>query len=58
MTSGYMIKIYFRDGRIEEHYCDDYKKGNGLLTYFVRFGVDSGEHNIPYDLIEKYVVTR
>lgn len=26
MTSGYMIKIFFRDGRTEEHYCDYYEK--------------------------------
>lgn len=57
MTSGYMIKILFRDGRTEEHYCDCYKKKNGLLTYYVRFGVESGEYNIPYDLINKFIVT-
>lgn len=48
MTSGYMIKIFFRY----------YEKKNGLLTYYVRFGVESGEHNIPYDLINKFIVTR
>lgn len=58
MTSGYMIKIFFRDGRTEEHYCDYYEKKNGLLTYYVRFGVESGEHNIPYDLINTFIVTR
>ena len=26
MTSGYMLKIYYRDGHTEEHYCDYYKK--------------------------------
>lgn len=58
MTSGYMIKIYFRDGRIDEHYCDDYKNENGLFTYYVGFGVNRGEHNIPYDLIDKFIITQ
>ena len=58
MTSGYIIKIYYRDGRTEEHYCDSYEKKNGLLTYCVRFGVESGQHCIPYDLIDKFEITR
>ena len=58
MTSGYMILIYFRDGHTEEHYCDDYKKENGLLTYYVRFGENSGEHCIPYDLIKEFKIIR
>ncbi len=58
MNSGYMIKIYFRDGKTEEHYCDSYKKEKGLLTYYVRFGVNSGEHNVPYDLIDRFIITR
>jgi hypothetical protein len=58
MTSGYLIKILFRDGRTEKHYCDYYKTKDGLLTYYVRFGAESGEHNIPYDLINNFIVTR
>lgn len=58
MISGAMIKIYFRNGKVEEHYCDSYEKKNGLLTYYVRFGEKSGEHCIPYDLIEKFDITR
>lgn len=58
MIIGAMIKIYFRDGKVEEHYCDSYEKKNGLLTYYVRFGENSGEHCIPYDLIEKFDITR
>ncbi len=58
MTSGYIIKIYYRDGRVEEYYCDSYEKKNGLLMYYVRFGVNSGEHCIPYDLIQKFEITR
>lgn len=58
MTSGYMIKIYYRDGRTEEHYCDYYKKENNLLTYYVRFGENSGEHCIPYDLIKEFKIIR
>lgn len=58
MTSGYMLKIYYRDGHTEEHYCDYYKKENGLLTYYVRFGENSGEHCIPYDLIKEFIVSR
>lgn len=53
---GYMITIYFRDGRIEHTYCDDYEKKNGLLTYYIRYGERSGSHNIPYDLIDKFIV--
>ena len=26
MTSGYILKIYYRDGHTEKHYCDYYKK--------------------------------
>ena len=58
MTSGYMLKIYYRDGRIEEHYCDYYKKEDGLLTYYVRFGENSGENCIPYDLIREFEISR
>ena len=58
MTSGYMLKIYYRDGHEEEHYCDYYKNENGLLIYYVRFGVNSGEHFIPYDLIRKFEISR
>lgn len=43
MNSGYMIKN---------------KKEKGLLTYYVRFGVNSGEHNVPYDLIDRFIITR
>ena len=35
MTSGYMLKIYYRDGHTEEHYCDYYEKENGLLIYYI-----------------------
>ena len=56
MTSGYMLLIYYRDGHTEEHYCDYYKKENGLLTYYVRFGENSGEHCIPYDLIKEFKI--
>lgn len=58
MTSGYMITIYYRDGHSEEHYCDSYRTGNGLLIYHVRFGEDSGEHCIPYDLIREFKISR
>ena len=58
MTSGYMLKIYYRDGHTEKHYCDYYKKENGLLTYYVRFGENSGEHCIPYDLIKEFKIIR
>ena len=58
MTSGYMLKIYYRDGHTEEHYCDYYEKENGLLTYYVRFGENSGEHCIPYDLIKEFKIIR
>ena len=34
------------------------KKENGLLTYYIRFGVCSGEHCIPYDLIREFEITR
>lgn len=53
-----MLKIYYRDGHTEEHYCDYYKNENGLLTYYVRFGVNSGEHCIPFDLIKEFTVSR
>ena len=58
MTSGYMLKIYYRDGRTEEHYSDYYKNEKGLLTYYVRFGQNSGEHCIPYDLINEFKISR
>lgn len=58
MTSGYILLIYYRDGHTEEHFCDDYKKENGLLTYYVRFGENSGEHCIPYDLIKEFKIIR
>ena len=58
MTSGYMLKIYYRDGHTEEHYCDYYKKENGLLTYYVRFGENSGEYSIPYDLIKEFKISK
>ena len=35
MIIGAMIKIYFRNGKVEEHYCDCYEKKNGLLTYYM-----------------------
>ena len=54
MTSGYMLKIYFRDGHIEEIYCDYYTERNGLLKYYIRFGENKGEHCIPYDLIREF----
>ena len=58
MTSGHILEIYYKDGRKEEHYCDYYKKENGLLTYYVRFGENSGEHCIPYDLIMEFKIIR
>lgn len=32
MTSGYMLKIYYRDGHTEEHYCDYYKKRKWIIN--------------------------
>lgn len=58
MTTGYMIKIYYRDGHEEEHYCDYYKTQDNLLKYYVRFGKNSGEYCIPYDLIKKFKIKR
>lgn len=49
------ITIYFLGGKVEEHYCDYYKEKNGLLTYYIGFGL---EYNIPCKLIEKYVIER
>lgn len=58
MITGHTITIYYRNGKEEEHYCDSYEKKNGLLTYYVRFGTESGQHCIPYDLIEKFEIKR
>lgn len=33
MASGYTLKILFRDGHTEEHYCDSYQTADGLLSY-------------------------
>lgn len=58
MTSGYILKILFRDGHTEEHYCDGYQTADGLLSYNIRFGVNSGLHCIPYELIREFTVER
>ena len=59
MTSGYNVKIYFRDKRKpEEHYVDSYEVKNGCFCYYIRFGVNSGKHCIPLDLIQEYVIDR
>lgn len=58
MTNGYVLTILFRDGHTEEHSCVDYKIIEGLLSYTVRFGVNSGTHYIPYDLIREFTIKR
>lgn len=56
MTSGYIITIFFKDGHTEKHYCDYYQKMDSILIYYVRFGENSGQHCIPYDLIKEFVI--
>lgn len=59
MTSGYEIKVFYRDDRKPEtHYVDDYEVKNGCLCYFIRFGVNSGKHCIPLDIIKEFIIDR
>lgn len=58
MTSGYMIKITYADGKTDERYADDYEVKNGCLAYYVRNGMERGTHVIPLERIAEFKVDR
>ena len=52
------IKIYYRDGKEETVYADDYQVKNGCFVWYRRFGEDNGTHCIPLDIIKEFVIMR
>lgn len=52
----YIVKIYYRDGKKETVYAEDYRVKDGCLAWYRRFGEGSGTHYIPLDLIKEFVV--
>ena len=58
MGNTYKLKIYYRDGKTNENIVADYKIKDGCLIYYKRFGIDSGTHFIPLDLIKNFAVDR
>lgn len=52
------LVIEYINGDKEEIYCDDYSEGKTSLMYYIRFGVDEGEHHIPYSSIKRWSAHR
>lgn len=48
------LTITFRDGVEQQKHVDDYSIKDGCLVYYIRFGVESGTHYIPLDLIKEF----
>lgn len=55
------LKIIYRDGRIEKKYVENYDIRNGCLYFNIKYLSDKenwGEHYIPLDLIDEWVVQK
>lgn len=53
-----LLVIEYINGEKEEIYCDDYSEGEISLMYYIRFGVNAGEHHIPFSSIKKWSAHR
>lgn len=53
-----ILTIEYTDGNVEELCVDDVYEGKQCLTYYIRFGVNSGTYNIPFERIKKWKVSR
>jgi hypothetical protein len=52
------LLIEYRDGKRDTKCVDDYSIKDGCLVYYIRFGVNSGTHYIPMDIIANFSARR
>lgn len=50
------LTIYYKDGKKETYYIDDYGVRDGMLIYNIRFGEEKGLYYQPLINILKYVI--
>lgn len=50
------LTIEYVDGSIERLCVDDAYQGKQCLTYYIRFGVNSGTYNIPFSRIKRWKI--
>ena len=53
-----ILTINYTDGTTDEIAIDDYTEGKQCLKYYIRFGQNEGEYNIPFSRIKSWKVKR
>lgn len=53
-----ILTIEYINGDTEKLCVDDVYEGKQCLTYYIRFGVNSGTYNVPFERIKKWKVNR
>lgn len=55
---GEDLTIEYIDGKVENIYVDDVSVQDGVLYYYIRFGVKAGRYGVPLVNIKRYKVGR
>ena len=55
---GEDLIIEYMDGKVENIYVDDVSVKDGVLYYYIRFGIKAGKYGVPLVNIKKYKVGR